>query len=118
MSIRANVDPRGADQRITFERDYGVPDASGDIPSDWRALSSCWARVDGAKGSELVAGGGITAQATYLVWVRAEVVKRLSITAKDRIRWAGRLLNIGDMPDQQLRGRWIVLACTTGVNAG
>lgn len=119
MSIRANVDARALDTRVTFERDYGTRDASGDTPQLWRPfVQDVPAKVDGAKGSEFSASGGIVAQGVYTVWIRADIVSRFSVTAKDRIVWKGRILNIGDMPDQGLRGRLTALACTAGVNAG
>jgi head-tail adaptor len=86
----------------------------------WPLLKEVWAAVDGAKasGAEPNAGDGIKSQRDYTVWVRADIVKRLAITLVDRIYWKGKVLNIKDMPDQQLRGRWIAIICNTGLNAG
>ncbi len=120
MSIRSNMDARRADQRIEFHRRTLTRSASGEQVESWPLLKECWAAVDGAKASgaepELV--GGIKSQRDYTVWVRADIVKRLAITLADRIYWKGKELNIKDMPDQQLRGRWIAIICNTGLNAG
>ena len=117
MSVRANVDAREFDQRVTFERDYGTQDASGDVPPNWRTLVTCWARVDGAKAGEANIDG-LKSRTGYTVWVRSDIVTRLGVTQKDRIRWGTRLLNILDLPDQQLRGRKMPVMCDSGVNAG
>lgn len=118
MSVRANVDARSLDQRVTIERDYGTQDASGDVPPNWQTLVSCHARVDGAKAGEANITDGIKSRLGYTVWVRADIVTRMNVTQKDRIRWNSKLLNIVDLPDQQLRGRLMALMCDSGVNAG
>jgi head-tail adaptor len=120
MTIRANVDPRALDQRITFERNTPTQAAGGDMEDSWADLKETWARVDGAKASaaEPSIGGEIISRYDYTVWVRAELIARYSITVLDRIRWKGKRLNIKDMPDQQLRGNLIALFCNTGLNQG
>lgn len=118
MSIRSNVDAHRLNERITFQRDHGTQDASGDTPEDWRLLKACWASVDGEKGREAALGGGIKSESVYTIWVRADIVHRFAITPADRIVWKTRLLNIESIPDQQLRGRLLAIVCTAGVNRG
>lgn len=118
MSIRSHMDARRADQRIEFHRRTLTRLASGENVESWPLLKECWAAVDGAKGSEPNLSDGIKSQRDYTVWVRADIVKRLAITVMDRIYWKGKALNIKDMPDQQLRGRWIAIICNTGLNEG
>lgn len=120
MSIRAHFNPRRADQRVIFERNAGTQDENGDTPADWRTLIECSAAVDGAKASspEPNVGGGIKSSRDYTVWVRADIISRFSITEVDRVNWKGRILNIKDMPDQQIAGRWIAVICDSGKNAG
>jgi len=120
MTIRANVDARALDQRITFQRNTPTRSATGDVVDAWSNLKPCWARVDGAKAgsAEPHIGGETMSRMDYTVWVRAELVERFSITMADRITWKGRILNIKDMPDQQLRGNLIAIVCNTGLNKG
>lgn len=120
MTIRANVDARELDQRITFHRNTPTRSATGDTVDGWAALKECWAGVDGAKASaaEPAIGGETMSRMDYTFWVRSELVERYSITVADRISWKGRFLNIKDMPDQQLRGNLIAIICNTGVNKG
>ncbi len=119
MSIRSHMDNRRADQRVTFQRDNGTQDSSGDIPANWQdVIADVPAAVDGEKGREAAIGGGIKGESVYTVWVRADIVTRFTITQRDRIVWGSKLLNIDNLPDQQLRGRWMAIICRTGVNAG
>ncbi len=118
MSIVANFDPRRMDQTVTFQRDTGAQDASGDAPESWTTVVQCRAAVDGDKAKEAAIGGGIKSRLGYTVWVNADIVTRFSITQRDRISWNGKLLNIIDLPDQGLRGRFMPMICQSGVNAG
>lgn len=119
MSIRSNMGVRRLDQRVTFQRNNGVQDASGDTPENWQNIvPNVQAAVDGEKGREAALGGGIKGESVYTVWVHADIVYRFSITVRDRILWGARILNIADIPDQQLRGRMLAMICRSGVNAG
>lgn len=118
MSIRANVDARGLDQRVTFERRV-ISNVGGEKSGTWTAIGrQAWARVDGAKVSnpEPLLDGALRGIADYTFWIRADVYTRKALTVKDRIRWKGKLFNIADIPDQQLRGRWIGIVARTGQN--
>jgi SPP1 family predicted phage head-tail adaptor len=119
MSIRANVDARRLDQRVTIQRRTLTKGATGENAETFPDLVECWAAVDGAKANaEPNLTDGIKSQADYTVWVRSDIVKRFSVTVMDRIQWKSKVFNIKDMPDQQLRGRLIALICNTGLNAG
>jgi head-tail adaptor len=120
MSIRANVDARALDQRVTFERNTPVQADSGDLVDDWGYLIECAAKVDGAKafGAEPAIGGGTLSRADYVVWVRADIITRFNITPADRLVWKCKTFNIKDIPDQQLRGRLMTVICNAGLNLG
>lgn len=119
MSIQAHIDPRELDQLVTFQRDVATRSATGDKKPNWSTLASnVRAKVDGARGREFAAGGATVGQAGYTVWVYADIVTRFSIRPKDRIVWDGIALNITDVPNQQLRGRFMAVICSAGVNAG
>lgn len=119
MSIRSNRDARSADQRITIQRKTETQDAYGDPVVSWADLVTCWASVDGEKaGGERYVNDGIRSVADYTFWVRSDIFSRFSLNLTDRIVWGGENYNISDMPNQQLRGRWIAIMARTGMNAG
>lgn len=118
MTIVSNTDPRRLDEVVTFQRNVGTQDTSGDTPENWTNLIACRAAVDGDKASEMATGGGMKSRLGYTVWVHADIITRFAITQRDRISWKGRLLNITDLPDQGLRGRYMPVVCDSGVNSG
>jgi head-tail adaptor len=118
MSIRANVDGRRLDQRITLQRKSSVSDGGGGFTVTWANLiTNVHAAVDGAKAVEQD-HGGIRSVSDYTIWIRADVFTRFSLTVLDRVVWNGQNFNIADMPNQQLRGRLIALIVRTGLNDG
>lgn len=120
MSIRAKVRAQTLDVRVTFERNYPVDTSTGGRTDNWQKVVTCWARVDGAKASspEPVVDGGIRTLRDYTVWIRSEIVDRYSITPLDRVRYKSRIMNIGDMPEQGLKGNLIAVICKAGLNLG
>jgi head-tail adaptor len=121
MSIRSFVDGRRLDQRVTFERNTPTRSSGGDEVASWASIvRNVHAAVDGAKASspEPEVAGEIMSQRDYTVWVRADIITRFSISLADRVVWGSRILNIKDIPDQQLRGRMMAVICNTGLNAG
>ena len=120
MSIRARVRAQTLDARVRFERNHPVDTGAGGFIDDWRTVKKCYARVDGGKasGPEPVADGGIRTPRDYTVWIRADIFIRYSITALDRVRWRGRIMNIADIPDQGQKGGLIAVICRAGMNQG
>jgi SPP1 family predicted phage head-tail adaptor len=118
MSIRANVDARRLDQRVTFQRNTPAQDGAGQPVESWATVIETWASVDGAKASELTAADAVRSRMGYVVWVRADIITRFSITQADRVSWNGKYLNIIELPDQQLRGRLMAVVCDSGLNNG
>ncbi|MEO6709304.1 MAG: phage head closure protein [Planctomycetota bacterium] len=124
MSIRANVDARGFDQRVRFQRGQRVrQEATGEITTQWEDLITAgdrkaWARIDAAKANEPVIVGGLRSVSDYTVWIRADLFVRLGLLMTDRILWDDRPMNIVDIPDQQLRGRAIAIIARIGANDG
>jgi head-tail adaptor len=86
----------------------------------WQKVCGCFARVDGAKasGPEPVIADGTRSVRDYVFWVQADLIGRHCITVVDRLRWKGRVFDIADIPDQQLRGRLMTVIARTGANAG
>lgn len=120
MSIRAKVKAQRLDARITFERNTPVDTSTGGRTDSWSEVVTCWAAVDGAKASspEPVVDGGIRTLRDYTIWVRADIITRFSITPLDRVRYKSRIMNIGDIPDQGLRGNLMAVICKAGLNQG
>jgi SPP1 family predicted phage head-tail adaptor len=119
MSIRAKVRAQTLDTRIRVERNTPTSTSTGGQIDNWSLVVECWARVDGAKASaEPVVDGGIRTQRDYSIWVRSEMISRYNITPLDRIIHNGRIMNIGDIPDQGLRGNLIAMICKAGLNQG
>lgn len=119
MSIRANVDARALDQRVTFQRNVPVQGGSGGETDNWIKLIDCAARVDGARANgEPYVQNGIRTVSDYTFWVRADIKSRFNITTADRILWNGTPFDISDLPDQQLRGRLVAMFARAGVNNG
>lgn len=115
MSIRANTDRAALNERITFERSSATQDENtGRRTSGWAPVKEVWAKVDGqkARDHEPVQAGAAQSVSEYTVWVRADIIDRYAITDVDRIRWKGKVFDIRDIPDQQLRGRLIAIICT------
>jgi len=123
MSVVSRRDPRSFNQRLRFERpkvigqnDTGSPDEK------WTRLFSCWAAVDGTRASERYVGGeGMRSIGDYTVWIYARLFVRFRPTPKDRIVWEsnrGLILNILDIPDQQLSGQFVAVFANSGLNEG
>jgi len=120
MSIRAYDNPRERDQWIQFERNEPITQPSGDTKPRWQRICGCFARVDGAKasGPEPVIADGTRSVRDYVFWVQADLIGRYCITVVDRVLWRGRVFDIADIPDQQLRGRLLTVIARAGANAG
>lgn len=122
MSIRSNVDARALDQRIRIERKTETRDADGHRTVSWALVISCWAAVDakkvGERWQEPEISSGVRSVSEYTVWIRADIVERYAVRIDDRVTWKGRIMDIKDMPDQQLRGRLAALIVRVGPNNG
>lgn len=127
MSIRANVDAQALTERVRVERKAETRSPSGAVLFTWARIVECWARVDGAKVGtpEPFVEGATQTQRNYIVWVRADIVTRFSVTPVDRVVWLPtrkgaptRIFDIVDIPDQGLRGRLMGMIVRAGINKG
>lgn len=123
MSIRSKVNSPALDQRVQFQRVSVVRDTEGRVSNEWSNLETpVWARVDGRKADqsrrEPFKSGSLQSMHDYDVWVRSDVYTRLGLLLSDRVIWSGRLFDIVDIPDQQLRGNLIVVFCRYGSSDG
>lgn len=121
MSVREFFDPRELDQRAVFKRlheDDARRTASGARVPDWRALTTCWAKVDGVSGTEGRAGDQDMRQIAYRVSIREEVAAQAGIREKDRVEVLGMVLDIVSVPQNGRRGRLVVIECAEGASEG
>ena len=120
MSIRANLPCQRLDQRITFQRKVQTPQdpVTGALAEDWSDVITTWAAVDAMKANEPHFADQIQAESLMTVWVRADVIERFGVDSNMRVLWQGLALDIKSIPNQQLRGRWIAMACQSGLNNG
>lgn len=123
MSIRANVDANALNERITIQRLTETQNATtGDLTSSWATLVTCWARVDGEKATdrfqEPLEADQIQSVRLFTIWIRANITQRYALRERDRISWRGRVLDVVEVRDQQLRGELTVLMCREGLTNG
>lgn len=119
MSIRSFQDARRLDQRITIQRRVAAQGSTGAMSHTWSDVVTTWAAVDGEKaGGERYVQNGVRSVSDYTFWIRADIKSRFSIDTTHRIVWDGRYFDIADMPDQQLRGRFLAIIGRAGVNVG
>lgn len=123
MSVVSRRDPRSFTQKLRFERLKAIGQNDTGSPNEtWTRLFPAYAAVDGTKASERYVGGeGMRSIGDYTVWIYATLFVRYRPTPKDRIVWEsnrGLVLNILDIPDQQLRGQFIAVFANSGLNEG
>jgi len=122
MSIRSNVDRAALNERVAFSRATVTQNQYGDPVTTWATLGTVWAKVDGTKAGERFQdpelAAGVQTVSSYTVWIRSDVFDRLALTPADKLTWHGRVMDILDIPDQQLRGRLIAVICRQGLSNG
>jgi len=120
MSIRGRFNAQKLDQRIRIDKRVETQAATGEMVPSWKTKVECHAAVDGARasGAEPYAQSGIRSVADLTFWVRADIYTRYSLVLTDRIVWQGQPYDISDIPNQQLRGRFIAIFARTGLNPG
>lgn len=123
MSIRANVDARRLNERVAIQRRTVSQNPTTGFPTTtWSALGTVWAAVDATKASERWQQPQIadaTQQVSDLaVWIRSDVTVRIGLRESDRLVWRGKVLDVVDVLDQQLRGRLTAIICREGLNDG
>lgn len=118
MSIRAYDNPRERDQWVVVERNTPLRQPQGSEKADWQKLAGAFMRVDGAKAGEPFVADGVRTVRGYTFWAPAVFITRHCVTTADRLRWNGRVFDITDLPDQQVRGRLMPVLANAGLNAG
>ncbi len=121
MSIRSNVDARRFDQRIEIQRQVTSQNPNtGYVTHTWSEVATLWAAVDSARvnniaasvANEQINAGQIHASRFYSIWIRW----RDGLDPSMRVVWNNRILEIKGIPDNQKRGRLLMLFCYDGVS--
>jgi len=106
-------------ERITFERVTLTSDGGGGSTEAWTTQYSCAARVmpmTGSKaGNEQATADKLQAVVNYMVTVRRST-ETAAITAKDRIDWRGKKMQIRAIADSGPSPLYMEIICEAGVN--
>lgn len=84
------MDAGSLDQRVTLQSLSATTDAGGGRVETWAEVATIWAKVTPASGRERLETGQLESPAKYRVTIR----RRTDITAKHRLLWQGKPLNI------------------------
>lgn len=93
--------------RVTIEEMSYTKDEGGGLVPTWTTVATVWAKVEQTSAGERFVRHQIDQQAAWKVSIRY----RAGITAKQRVRWGDRVLEIKSAEDLDLRKRFWVLAC-------
>lgn len=110
MSACKFFDPGPLRQRVTLQTatEAPSPTGSGQLVPTWSNVGDFWARVDTLDGRELFYARQVIAKASSKVTMRQVA----TITAKDRLIYDGRTLNISSVVKVDNRNEWYQLICT------
>jgi len=121
VSIRSNIDAAEFDQKIYVQR-KSVSQDIGRVSEIFTTIAQVWARVDARKVDnsrrEQDLAGKLVGVSDFVIWVRADVYTRLSISLTDRILWRDRVLDIVDIMNQQLSAGKIAMEVRYGPSNG
>jgi SPP1 family predicted phage head-tail adaptor len=97
--------------RVVLQQDVGTKDANHEIVPDWSDVANVYCAIVGASGVEAVQGLQLDATTTHLVEMRY----RSDVTARMRLLWGSRVLNISSVVDTADRQRRLFLQCVEDV---
>lgn len=100
--------------RITLQNRLATNDGFGQETQRWLDVLSCRASVEPAPRQEQVSGEAQISARTHIVTIRY----RPGITARMRIIYGSRILEVGSVIDLDERHFWLQLDCTEGMTAG
>lgn len=96
--------------------DMGSP-PDGSFVSAFQPLEEVWAKVEVVSpGREAVYSGALQVASVYRVTVRWRTP--MLTPADNRIRWRGKMLDIGSVDDTTMRGEAITMLCQEGLTRG
>jgi SPP1 family predicted phage head-tail adaptor len=94
-------------RRVIIQYSTDTQSASGAYTKTWATLANAWANVTQSAGSTDDLGGVVHSEKTFAVTIRY----RSDVTAKNRILWGARILNIDSVINVNERNHWLVLSC-------
>lgn len=97
--------------RVTIEREQITPDGSGGGTATWTPVATVWAEVKSVGSVERAVSGKREAYSKYRIRMR----HRSDLTEADRLRVAGKLLNITGVDDSdEMISRWTIVSAEEG----
>lgn len=115
--MRASVDARSLDQRVTFRAKVTERTSSGSMETSWSEVGTVWARMDATPARERIEAGQMHQVDAYTCWVRAEVVSRFGLNATMRAEWRGVIYEVKEVPDNGSRGGLCGIVLQGGLSA-
>ena len=104
-------------RRVAIDRNFATQDSSGDPVADWQELATVWAQIVTGPGQEGEFDKGILAESDVRIHVLYSPLTA-SLTAKDRLRYGGRIYNIVDAQDVNAMHVEVLIAASAGLNDG
>ena len=97
--------------RVTIEREQITADSSGGGTATWNSVATVWAEVKPMSSTERSVSGKREAYSKYKIRMRS----RSDLTEADRLRVAGKLLNITGIEDSdEMIPRWTIVYAEEG----
>ena len=100
--------------RCAIQRNTSTQDEFGQDQESWATIATRWGQVKPMSSKELVASNQVQSNATHEVKLRYD--SSLNLTAKDRILYDGRFLNIESIINVGERNKEYVLICKEETN--
>lgn len=104
----------GLRHRITLQNRSTVKDGFGQELTQWVDVATCFAQIEPVSGASQTAGEAVSAPVKYVIFIRY----RAGVSARMRVLYGSRRLEIDSVMNVDERIRWLQLDCTQGLTAG
>lgn len=95
------------DKRVILEGRATAKNAAGEAVGEWAEIVTVWANIRPASSREILLTGSAASQATLTVTIRY----RTGITAKNRVRFGTRILDVSGVINPDERNEELRLLC-------
>lgn len=102
------------DERVTLQKEEGVPDGQGGTEKEWVDQGERWAHVRPLRGNEREHSDALQAEGGYLVVIRNDGVAR-DVSEAWRVKWRGKAMNIRFVQDAGPRDLYLPMETERGV---
>lgn len=109
-SIRAGE----LNRQITIQARSATKDSFGQESTTWTDVITCFASISPLSGRELIAAQAQVAETTHEIQIRY----RNWVTPANRVKYQGRVFNILNVLDEDMRHKSLRLLCSEGLNQG